>query len=86
MEINFNRNNASLEALRFGGAEPLTPGGSQVSAHKSQLTVTQSIASPEDISAAAIPDEALLRDDDLGNVVNVAFNLPPPPMPDFTKL
>ena len=86
MEINFNRNNASQEALRFGGAEPLTTGGSQVSALKSQLTVTQSIASPEDISAAAIPDEALLRDDDLGNVVNVAFNLPPPPMPDFTKL
>jgi hypothetical protein len=81
MEINFNRNNASLEVSRFSGAEPQSTSDAQPSNLKSQLTITQSAASPEEISAAAIPDEALLRDDDLGKAINAAFNLPPPPMP-----
>lgn len=48
------------------------------------LTVGNSVA---DISAAepatAVPDSALTRDDALGNLVNSAFALPPPPMPPF---
>jgi len=44
------------------------------------------VASPEDISAAAIPESELSRDDDLGKLVSAAFNLPPPPMPDFNAV
>ena len=40
-----------------------------------------SIASAEPV--ADVPDAALLRDDELGKLVNAAFNLPPPPMPTF---
>lgn len=47
------------------------------------LTITQAPTSPEDITAATIPDTALTRDDDLGLLVSSAFTLPPPPMPHF---
>ena len=32
---------------------------------------------------ADVPDAALSRDDELGKLVSAAFNLPPPPMPEF---
>lgn len=32
---------------------------------------------------ADIPDDALVRDDALGQLVHAAFSLPPPPMPVF---
>ena len=32
---------------------------------------------------AEVPDAALSRDDELGRLVSAAFNLPPPPMPEF---
>ena len=47
----------------------------------SALSVTQGIASSEDIAAASISDAVLTRDDPLGNLVKSAFNLPPPPPP-----
>ena len=40
------------------------------------------LASAEPVTA--VSDEALVRDDALGKLVNAAFNLPPPPMPAFT--
>ena len=39
------------------------------------------LASAEPV--ADVPDEALLRDDELGKLMKAAFNLPPPPMPSF---
>lgn len=47
------------------------------------FTITKAAASPEDVEAATIPESALSRDDDLGKLVSAAFNLPPPPMPNF---
>ena len=47
------------------------------------FTITNAAASPEDVEAATIPESALSRDDDLGKLVSAAFNLPPPPMPNF---
>ena len=44
--------------------------------------VSNGLVSAEPV--AAVPDAALVRDDALGKLVNSAFNLPPPPMPDFT--
>ena len=43
---------------------------------------TASLASAEPV--LDIPDEALLRDDPLGKLVSSVFNLPPPPMPQFS--
>lgn len=47
------------------------------------FTVTQGTAAPEDIQAASLPPDTLSRDDELGRLVSAAFNLPPPPMPEF---
>ena len=55
-------------------------------ARASEFTITRAVVSPEDLAAAEIPDSALSRDDALGRLVGAAFNLPPPPMPDFAKL
>jgi len=45
------------------------------------LTVTKSVASPEDIAATEVSEDSLRRDDALGRLVSAAFDLPPPPMP-----
>ena len=50
---------------------------------KPAFTITKGAASTEEISAAAITEKELARDDELGKLVSAAFNLPPPPMPSF---
>jgi len=47
------------------------------------LTITEGVASSEDIQASGIPEAALVRDDALGKLMSQAFSLPPPPMPNF---
>ena len=89
MEINLN--NGSIANLGLGRGLPDVQGAG--AGHEAQtarkpgaagFTITSSAAAPEDVEAAAIPESALSRDDDLGRLVSAAFNLPPPPMPDFT--
>ena len=50
-----------------------------------QLTITEQTAGlpSAEPSIAEIPDAALTRDDPLGELMKTAFNLPPPPMPNF---
>ena len=45
-------------------------------------TQPSSIASSEPVTV--VPDAALDRNDELGKLMNAAFNLPPPPMPSFS--
>lgn len=62
-------------------------GRTEASADKADgLTVGTSAASPLDALDEVEPavDAALVRDDDLGRCMNAVFNLPAPPMPDFT--
>ena len=40
----------------------------------------------DDTLGVNIAESAIARDDKLGNLVNAAFNLPAPPMPDFAKI
>lgn len=87
MEINFNKGlsgnlGVRQETLDASQVSHLASGVAQSANH---LTITQTTASPEDIAAAGIPDAALSRDDALGRLVGEAFNLPPPPMPDFAS-
>ena len=85
MEINITRNgfgnvgleplgtdyNASSKLQNVQASKPLNIQSATVDALKSSEPV------------AKVPDEALSRDDELGNLVKAAFNLPAPPMPTF---
>ena len=96
MEINFNKGlsgnlgvrQETLDASQVARLASETAGEAKSSATRSArlFTITQTAASPEDISAAAIPESALTRTDALGQLVASAFDLPPPPMPNFARL
>ena len=97
MDINFNKGlsgnlgvrQETLDASQVSGLASATAGEAQAAATgspRAPLTITRSAASPEDISAAAIPESALTRTDALGQLVASAFDLPPPPMPNFASL
>jgi len=91
MEISFNGNlgigremgdvrtldagHAAKDAAKAADFTPL-----RVSRQPSQAKPAN-LASSEPVSS--VPPDALARDDALGNLVNFAFNLPPPPMPAF---
>ena len=93
MEVNLNNQMAAEWNARqaaLGAQEGLDAGSETSGAPRtarlasSGLSISESPAAPEDVSAAALPDSALSRDDDLGKLVSSAFALPPPPMPNFT--
>ena len=88
MEINLT--NRNIGNLGLGQGIPDMQGvDAGLSAQDAQkpgtpaFTITNAAASPEAVEAATIPESALSRDDDLGKLVSAAFNLPPPPMPNF---
>ncbi len=87
MEINFGRNiGVGREALGLNveGVQRGAADASDVERTKSDLTIGRQInAISTSEPTAPVPDDALRRDDDLGNLVKAAFNLPPPAMPDF---
>ena len=95
MEININSNGLGNIGV---GREPLTAkpadaGRKAIDASKtsdvaffnvstsSARIQSDGLASSEPV--ADVPDSALTRDDELGRLVNGAFNMPPPPMPTF---
>ena len=86
MEINMNNFGVSREMMATGFDEVKheTNNASNASRVKPDFTVStpvDGLATAEPI--AEVPDEALVRDDTLGCLVNSAFNMPPPPMPSF---
>ena len=89
MEINLNNNGIGNLGMGQGitdmqGVDAgLAAKNAQKAGAAAPLTITEAVASPEDVEAAAIPESALSRDDDLGKLMDKAFNLPPPPMPTF---
>lgn len=95
MEINLNNNgfgNIGLgrDAFNATGVDAgrETTGSSQTSRNTS-LHISASPSSVQSTGPASaepvmdIPDSALSRDDELGNLMNAAFNFPAPPMPNF---
>lgn len=96
MEINLNSNgfgNIGMGRESFDaapvGAGSETKGASGIDAGRGthdKVTFTRaqpsSIASSEPVTD--VPDAALDRNDELGKLMNAAFNLPPPPMPSFS--
>lgn len=85
MDISINNNISSRMGTVVGAQEATPVGKTQESTAKRDLTITHSDAAPDGISAAAIPESALTRDDELGNLVKAAFNLQAPPMPAFVE-
>ena len=89
MEINLNNNGIGNLGMGQGitdmqGVDAgLAAKNAQKAGAAAPLTITEAMASPEDVEAAAIPESVLSRDDDLGKLMDKAFNLPPPPMPTF---
>jgi len=95
MEINLNNNGFGnvgmgrdkFDAMGIGAGHSATD-ASRVS-HSKSLSVSRLSASDKAAClessepVADVPDVALSRDDALGNLLKAAFNLPPPPMPDF---
>ena len=89
MEINLNSINSgvkwtegsdvSLQATEVGGKrlQSMTEGKNIQS---TKAFDPMAAAEP----TAEVPEAALTRDDDLGNLVSSAFNLAPPPMPNFS--
>lgn len=95
MEINLNSNGFGNIGMGRGMSETAAIGAGREatdasqasrakSLHVSNLSSGQSagLASAEPVGK--VPEEALSRDDELGKLMNAAFNLPPPPMPTFS--
>ena len=91
MEINLGKSFGSNMGVTTGtagegvaGARHLAGDASHGTRSVSNLTIGEGIAALSSAEPTAdVPDAALRRDDDLGNLVNAVFNLPPPPMPNF---
>ncbi len=93
ISINTARNGFStgIAAVEEGRGSGVAGVGSQVAGEDGRglRLSTAGGVSPAPIGEAdaitAVPDSALSRSDDLGRMVAAAFNLPPPPMPDFAS-
>ena len=89
MEININSNgfgNFGFGRIAAGASQNAVPAtvkqkDSNLQPSNLQSTTLDALQGSEPV--AEIPDAALSRDDALGKLVGEAFNLPPPPMPDF---
>ncbi len=84
MEINLNTSGISYGNLTGISATDAAKTEENKAAVKSNgITISEGVASAEDVQAAGIPDSVLSRDDALGKLMSQAFSLPPPPMPNF---
>lgn len=90
MEINFGTNSFANVGLGrdLSGAAEVEPAGQKKSGTSSKVEVTSSSvdALRQSEPVTEVPDVALKRDDCLGRLLSKAFNLAPPPMPDFANI
>ena len=88
MEINLSRN-AGVRPETLGanvnnvaGEATETSRAVRPAANLAVTTRAEGLAAAE--PTAEVPEQELRRDDALGALVGAAFNLPPPPPPDFS--
>ncbi len=81
MDISINNNHGVNKADFEVETPAVQPNGNN--AEKPLLSISNISADEESSIGSDIPDTALSRQDALGKLVNSAFNLPPPPMPQF---
>ena len=80
MDISINRN-LNINKSQFEQTESIAQQGAKT--ERPALSITHAQVSSEDAVGLHVPESALRRDDELGNLVNAAFTLPAPPMPKF---
>lgn len=86
MNLNINSNMNAIGASRLVGAALSESHIAKSRANNADgFTITHAVVSPEDVEAAAIPDETLSRGDSLGALIGRVFSLPPPLMPNFAN-
>ena len=84
MDIDFGNIGIRTGVTGANAAVSVPAGNSVASARSANLTIGSHIAGISSGEPVAnVPAAELTRDDKLGMLVNAAFNLPPPAMPDF---
>jgi len=80
MDISINRN-LNINKSQFEQTAPAVQ--KEAKLEKPTLSITHAPLSADDGMDIDVPEAALTRNDELGNLINAAFNLPAPPMPKF---
>ena len=79
--MNVNLNNIHQAGIPAMPAEPTQVGQKRHTEQPAALSITEAVASRDDVEAARLSDDSFDRNDPLGQLVKSAFNLPPPPFP-----
>ena len=79
--MNVNLNNIHQSGIPAMPTESAQVEQKRQTEQSSALSITEAVASHDDIEAARLSDDSFDRKDPLGQLVNLAFNLPPPPFP-----
>lgn len=79
--MNVNLNTIHQAGIPTMPTETAKVGQNRQTEQRAALSITEAVASPDDIEAAKLPDDSFDRNDPLGKLVNTAFSLPPPPFP-----
>ena len=83
ISINANANKAVLGTVDDTGVAAAEHAKSTVKRSDNLTIKSAEPSAPGEISAIDFQDEATARSDKLGQLVNAAFSLPPPPPPNF---
>ena len=81
ININTNANKAVLSTVDGTGVAAAAHTKSTASRSDNLTIKSAEPSAPGEISAIDFPDEDAARNDKLGQLVNAAFSLPPPPFP-----
>ena len=84
MNLSINTTAASMQSIAALSGTEAASKDAETRPASNGLTITSRETAPGEISAANIPESALVRDDALGKLFSSAFILPAPPMPEFT--
>lgn len=87
MEINFGSNRLGGVSMDcdMSGVEAMKSMDQEATSSKVKVKTSTLDALKQSEPVTDVPDAALFRDDALGKLVSAAFNLAPPPMPDFAS-
>ena len=84
MNLSINTTAASMQSITALSGTEAASKAAETRPASNSLTITSHETAPEEISAANIPESALVRDDALGKLFSSAFTLPAPPIPEFS--
>ena len=80
MDISINKN-TNIQKPAFDQSMPIGQQGTKI--ERPVLSISNAPVPEDDGMDINVPDAALTRNDEIGNLISSAFNLPAPPMPKF---